>query len=164
MILGEGLSVAKEEIVYKNGPLWMGVRLLWSHLSLVFPDAAQVTPGSLEELQACFLNRIFLLGEDRVGDTPEHHPQDPARAWVSPCVSLRARTRCCLCAGRAGWAAVPRIWGWPQSVGSCEPRNTCARCGRQGWHKWEPCRRTASAASTLMCVLTQTPWKSLWFN
>lgn len=36
------------------------------------------------------------VGEDSVGDTQQQHPQDPARAWVSPCVRLRARTHCCL--------------------------------------------------------------------
>lgn len=39
---------------------------------------------------------MFLLGRDRVGNTQQQHPQDPARARVSPCVRLGVRTRCCL--------------------------------------------------------------------
>lgn len=80
------------------------------------------------------------VGWGWVGDTQQQHPQDPARAWLSSCVRLRARTQRCregrLAQPLAGWgplrAAAPQGWGWPHSVGTCEPRNSCASCGRGG--------------------------------
>lgn len=78
------------------------------------------------------------VGWGRGGDCQQQQPQDPARAWLSPCARLRAgHSAASASACREGSLGHPEGcstggWGWPHSVGICEPRNSCVPVPGEG--------------------------------
>lgn len=132
----------------------MGRRLHWSHLSLMFPDAPEVTLAAWRTCVAVSSRQDIPVGQGQGGEYSTAASSGPCLCRDEPLCQAGSEDTVLpprLCAGRAGWdpvgAAVPQGWGWPQSVGNCEPRKSCARCGREGWHKWEPLQE-----GSLSCV------------